>query len=157
MILTHNLTKSFDSFLAVNQVNLHVDAGEVLALLGPNGAGKTTTVRMLTSILRPTSGHATVAGFDIIKDAPKVRSSVGVLTEMHGLYDRMPADDYLDFFGQLYKLEKTTRHKRISELLDRFGLTQDAKRRIGEYSKGMRQKLALARFFDPSPSGASPG
>jgi ABC-2 type transport system ATP-binding protein len=151
MILTHNLTKSFDSFLAVNQVNLHVDAGEVLALLGPNGAGKTTTVRMLTSILRPTSGHATVAGFDIIKDAPKVRSSVGVLTEMHGLYDRMPADDYLDFFGQLYKLEKTTRHKRISELLDRFGLTQDAKRRIGEYSKGMRQKLALARSLIHRP------
>lgn len=145
MIFTQDLTKSFEGFLAVDQVNLHVEAGEVLALLGPNGAGKTTTVRMLTSILRPTSGSATVAGFDVVRDAPQVRSSVGVLTEMHGLYDRMPADEYLDFFGQLYQMSRSLRQNRIWELLERFGLAQDAKRRIGEYSKGMRQKLALAR------------
>lgn len=145
MIETYDLSKSFDDFLAVDRINLMVSAGEVLALLGPNGAGKTTTVRMLTSILRPTLGTARVAGFDVVADAPQVRAHVGVLTEMHGLYDRMPAGAYLDFFGQLYHLDAGSRRKRIQELLDLFGLSGDANRRIGEFSKGMRQKLALAR------------
>ncbi len=145
MIVTKDLTKKFEDFLAVDGVNLSVGAGEVLALLGPNGAGKTTTVRMLTSILRPTSGSAHVAGFDIVKDAQKVRSSVGVLTENHGLYARMPAFEYLDFYGQLYGMDPNHRYQRVEELLARFGLADEQHRRIGEYSKGMRQKLALAR------------
>lgn len=151
MIVTQDLSKSFDDFLAVDGVSLEVAAGEVLALLGPNGAGKTTTVRMLTSILRPTGGWARVAGYDVVQDAAKVRASVGVLTEQHGLYGRMPADDYLDFFGQVYGMDKTTRQKRIHQLLEDFGLLPDRKRRIGEYSKGMRQKLALARALLHSP------
>jgi ABC-2 type transport system ATP-binding protein len=151
MIVTQDLSKSFDNFSAVDGVNLEVAAGEVLALLGPNGAGKTTTVRMLTSILRPTRGWARVAGYDVVQDAAKVRGSVGVLTEQHGLYGRMPADDYLDFFGQVYGMDKTTRQQRIQQLLDDFGLLPDRKRRIGEYSKGMRQKLALARALLHSP------
>jgi ABC-2 type transport system ATP-binding protein len=151
MIVTQDLTKLFDNFLAVDKINLEVGAGEVLALLGPNGAGKTTTVRMLTSVLRPSQGKASVAGYDIVKQASQVRASVGVLTEHHGLYNRMPAVDYLDFFGQVYDLDTQTRKKRTRDLLEQFGLEKDAKRPIGEYSKGMRQKLALARALLHSP------
>lgn len=151
MIITKGLGKRFDEFWAVDAVDLQVDAGEVLALLGPNGAGKTTTVRMLTSVLRPTRGYARVAGFDIVKEARHVRRSVGVLTEQHGLYGRMPAEDYLDFFGRIYGLDEKTRQERIRRLFDDFGLNQDRKRRLGEYSKGMRQKLALARALLHNP------
>ncbi len=152
MIQTEGLTKRFDDFLAVDRVSLNVQPGEVLALLGPNGAGKTTTVRMLTSVLRPTSGRARVAGFDVIEQPAQVRASVGVLTEQHGLYERMPAEDYLDFFGQIYGLDGPTRRKQIRELLALFGLEEQKRRRIGEYSKGMRQKLALARALLHSPA-----
>jgi ABC-2 type transport system ATP-binding protein len=151
MIITQDLTKKFEDFTAVNSVNLSVEAGEVLALLGPNGAGKTTTVRMLTSVLRPTRGWARVAGYDVVAQAEKVRASVGVLTEQHGLYGRMPADDYLDFFGKLYGMQPDLRHARVKELLEEFGLYPERKRKIGEYSKGMRQKLALARALLHNP------
>jgi ABC-2 type transport system ATP-binding protein len=151
MIETHHLSKRFDNFLAVDSVSLRVKAGEVLALLGPNGAGKTTTIRMLTSILRPTQGWASVAGFDVVSQPARVRASVGVLTEQHGLYMRMPADDYLDFFGQIYGLDLAVRRERSQKLLVDFGLFEDRKRRLGEYSKGMRQKLALARALLHEP------
>ena len=104
MIETHELTKQFHDFLAVDEVNLSVDAGQILAILGQNGAGKTTTVRMLTALLNPTRGWARVAGYDVVKNGHDVRSSVGVLTEQHGLYMRMTAIEYLDFFGQVYSL-----------------------------------------------------
>lgn len=151
MIVTTNLSKKFDDFLAVDRINLTIPPGQVLALLGPNGAGKTTTVRMLTSVLRPSAGSAQVAGYDVVLQSAQVRAHVGVLTEMHGLYDRMPADEYLDFFGQLYSLESAQRAQRIKRLLEQFGLQADAHRRIGEYSKGMRQKLALARALLHEP------
>jgi ABC-2 type transport system ATP-binding protein len=151
MIVTHNLSKSFEQFLAVNKVSLQVKAGEVLALLGPNGAGKTTTVRMLTSVLTPSHGWARVAGYDVVTQAAQVRASVGVLTEHHGLYNRMPASEYLDFFGQIYCVEPARRRARIQELLEHFGLYQAQARKIGEYSKGMRQKLALARALLHDP------
>ncbi len=152
MILTNDLSKRFDDFLAVDGITLHVEAGQVLALLGPNGAGKTTTVRMLTSILRPSRGWARIAGYDVVEQAAQVRASVGVLTEQHGLYNRMPAGEYLDFFGQLYHMETGRRQRRIRQLLESFGLLEDSKRRIGEYSKGMRQKLALARALLHEPA-----
>lgn len=151
MIITEGLSKHFNDFVAVDQVDLQVKAGEVLALLGPNGAGKTTTVRMLTSVLKPTSGKAQVAGYDIIEQAPQVRASVGILTEQHGLYGRMPGDEYLDFYGQLYEMAPEFRQKRINSLLTEFGLIEVRKKRIGEYSKGMRQKLALARALLHDP------
>lgn len=151
MIETENLSKRFDNFLAVDGVTLHIEAGEVLALLGPNGAGKTTTVRMLTSVLRPSSGWARVAGFDVVRQAEKVRAVVGVLTEQHGLYERMPADEYLDFFGKLYGMEPGLRRRRANDLLEQFGLDGDRHRKIGEYSKGMRQKLALGRALLHDP------
>ena len=151
MIKTENLTKYFGDFKAVEGVNLEVNAGEVLALLGPNGAGKTTTVRMLTSVLKPTSGRAWIAGFDVTQQPAKVRASVGVLTENHGLYDRMPAAEYLDFFGQVYQLDGKTRREQADRLLEHFGLGEARHRRIGEFSKGMRQKLALARALIHRP------
>jgi len=151
MIEARNLTKHFDDFVAVNAVDLDVKAGEVLALLGPNGAGKTTTIRMLTSVLPPTRGYARVAGFDVVTDAALVRGSVGVLTEHHGLYGRMQAEEYLDFFGQLYGLTKNERYQRSETLLNEFNLWQVRHRRIGEFSKGMRQKLALTRAMLHNP------
>ena len=151
MIVTENLSKQFNDFLAVDSVSINVGAGEVLALLGPNGAGKTTSIRMLTSVLKPTAGRARVAGFDVVHEADQVRASVGVLTENHGLYNRMPAKEYLDFFGQLYFMEQQSRTRRIVELLDQFGLEDTGKQPIGEYSKGMRQKLALARSLLHTP------
>src|SRR5512136_3011295 len=112
MILTQSLGKRFGDFQAVNDVNIKVDAGELLALLGPNGAGKTTTVRMLTSLLVPSSGWARVADYDTVRQANLVRASVGVLTENHGLYNRMPAEEYLDFFGQIYSQSVSIRKER---------------------------------------------
>ena len=151
MILTENLSKRFDHFQAVDSVNLSIQAGEVLALLGPNGAGKTTTIRMLTSVLIPTTGRAIVANFDVVRQPAEVRARVGVLTENHGLYDRMPAGEYLDFFGQIYSLNPQERRQRIQQLMEHFGLANNMRQRIGEFSKGMRQKLSLARALMHNP------
>jgi ABC-2 type transport system ATP-binding protein len=151
MIETHDLTKHFDDFVAVSDVTLQVHPGELLALLGPNGAGKTTTVRMLTSILEPTGGTARVAGYDIVRDASQVRANVGVLTENHGLYLRMDGREYLDFFGELYEIPRNLRRERIEGLAERFGLAGALDQRLGEYSKGMRQKLALVRAMLHDP------
>jgi ABC-2 type transport system ATP-binding protein len=151
MIITEDLGKDYEDICAVDGVNLSVRAGEVLALLGPNGAGKTTTVRLLSSVLQPTRGWARVAGFDVVRQADQVRAAVGVLTEQHGLYMRMPALEYLDFFGQLYGLDLLTRQKRARKLLEDFGLWEHRNRRIGQYSRGMKQKLALARVMLHEP------
>ena len=151
MIIAENLTKQFDDFVAVDEVNLDVKAGEVLVLLGPNGAGKTTTVRMLTSILRPTRGRAIVAGYDVVEHPDKVRASVGVLTEHHGLYNRMNAVEYLMFFASLFNLERKIARERIDEMMHAFGLSSALNKRLGEFSKGMRQKLALVRALLHDP------
>ena len=151
MIRTEELTKKFDDFTAVNRVSLDVPSGQVLALLGPNGAGKTTTVRMLTSILVPTHGRAEVAGFDVVRQPEKVRASVGVLTEHHGLYGRMNAEEYLNFYGALYGLKKDDLSQRMATLLEQFGLADARRKKLGEYSKGMRQKLALVRALIHNP------
>jgi ABC-2 type transport system ATP-binding protein len=152
MIETNDLSKQFHDFMAVDGVNLTVQSGQILALLGQNGAGKTTTVRMLTALLKPSRGYAKVAGYDVASHGHDVRASVGVLTEHHGLYMRMTALEYMDFFGQVYNLDPSLRKKRTDNLLEYFGLTEAAKRRIGEYSKGMRQKLALARAMMHEPN-----
>ena len=151
LIRTERLTKKFGEFVAVRELTLSVDAGEILALLGPNGAGKTTTVRMLGSILKPTSGRATVAGYDVVEDARKVRGVVGLLTEFPGLYHRMKADEYLHFFGELQGLSRAQREARIEELMKRFGMWSAREKRLGEYSKGMRQKIALIRALLHDP------
>lgn len=153
MIETHDLSKQFDKgFWAVDGVSLTVRPGQILALLGQNGAGKTTTVRMLTALLHPTRGWARVDGYDTVADGAKVRAAIGVLTEQHGLYMRMSAVEYLDFFGELYGVVGPAYRAERTRLLEYFGLAEAAHRRIGEYSKGMKQKLALARALIHNPS-----
>jgi len=151
MLEAWELTKDFGSFRAVDHVSLQVEAGSVLALLGPNGAGKTTTVRMLTSILKPTFGWARIAGYDAVTQPEEVRFRVGVLTEQHGLYERMKALEYLDFFARLYHLDDRARRERPRLLMERFGLGDSLDRRLGEFSKGMKQKLALVRAMLHDP------
>jgi ABC-2 type transport system ATP-binding protein len=152
MIETKDLSKQYhNDFWAVDGVTLNVQPGRILALLGQNGAGKTTTVRMLTALLRPTRGCARVAGYDVTNNPKDVRSNVGVLTEQHGLYMRMTGEEYLEFFGNVYGLDPKARKLRADYLLEYFGLIEAAQRRCGEYSKGMKQKLALARALLHDP------
>jgi ABC-2 type transport system ATP-binding protein len=153
MIEANDLSKQFNNdFWAVDGVTLAVQPGQILALLGQNGAGKTTTVRMLTALLSPTRGWARVAGYDVTRKPQAVRANVGVLTEQHGLYMRMTGEEYLDFFGEVYGLDPKARKTRSDYLMDYFGLAQAARRRSGEYSKGMKQKLALARALMHDPA-----
>lgn len=151
MIRAEALCKRFGEFTAVDGIGLEVQAGEILALLGPNGAGKTTTVRMLASILAPTSGRAWIAGHDTVREAVTVRHLVGVLTEMPGLYSRMQAREYLDFFGQLQGMGWESRAERAEHLMEQFGMGDVWPLRLGEYSKGMRQKVALVRCMLHDP------
>ncbi len=152
MIELHNLTKRFNDFTAVSRVSLSVARGEILALLGPNGAGKTTTVRMLAAILQPTEGRATVAGYDVTENPREVRRRIGLLTEHPGLYLRMRGGEYLNFFGRLMNLEADEREDRAKRLLERFDMPDAWDIRMGAYSKGMRQKMALARAMLHNPS-----
>jgi len=153
MIETTDLSKQFNNdFWAVDGLTINIQPGKILALLGQNGAGKTTTVRMLTALLRPTRGCARVAGYDVTKHPRDVRSNVGVLTEQHGLYMRMTGEEYLEFFGKVYGLDPAARKSRSDHLLQYFGIAESARRRCGEYSKGMKQKLALARALMHDPS-----
>lgn len=152
MIETTGLTKQFDDFVAVSDLNLTVREGELLALLGPNGAGKTTTVRMLSAVLRPTSGGALVNGYDVVREPEAVRRSIGMLTEQPGLYLRMSGLEYLTFYGRLYGLDDATSRQRILELFARFAMEGMAERRLGVYSKGMRQKVGLIRAMLHDPA-----
>jgi ABC-2 type transport system ATP-binding protein len=151
LIETRNLTKQFGDFVAVEDVSLRIGAGEIMGLLGPNGAGKTTTIRMLASILQPTQGWVRVAGLDTTQDAASVRRRIGLLTEHHGLYTRMKSQDYLAYFGQIYGLDPEYTAQRATKLLDRFGLSEALNQRLGQYSKGMRQKLAMVRALLHNP------
>ena len=151
MIEAVGLGKDFGSVTAVRDVTLTIAEGEVVVLLGPNGAGKTTTVRMLAAILRPTRGRAVVAGYDVAEDAVEVRRRVGLLTEFPGLYERMSVLDYLAFFGGLHGLSPASCRARGEELLHRFGLWESRRMRLGEFSKGMRQKVALVRALLHDP------
>ena len=152
MIIAENLGKSFDNFTAVRDLDLHVGAGELLALLGPNGAGKTTTVRMLSSILRPTTGKAAVNGYDVVREAAQVRRSIGMLTEQPGLYLRMTGIEYLLFYGRLYGMSDDAIRERGYALFNRFDMADAHERRLGQYSKGMRQKVGLIRAMLHKPA-----
>lgn len=151
MIELEHLTKRFDAILAVDQISLTVPAGEILALVGPNGAGKTTTVRMLSAILKPTAGKARVVGYDTVTQASDVRRNVGLLTESPGLYMRMSGREYLDFFGEIRGLSVSKRGERIHDLADWFHMSESLDRRLGEYSRGMKQKIALVRALLHEP------
>ncbi len=152
--------------VAVKDVSFEVDYGELFGLVGPNGAGKTTTIKMLTTMLIPTSGVAKVLGYDVKKDVTKVRQNIGiVLGGERGLYTRVSAIDNLRYFADLYGVPPSVRDKRIKELLQFMGLWDRAKDRVETYSKGMKQRLHLARglindpqliFLDEPTTGLDP-
>jgi len=165
VIEAHGLTRHFGAFVAVDSLSLRVPDGAILALLGPNGAGKTTTVRMLAGLLGPSAGEATVAGCDVRRDPAGVRARVGLVTDAPGLYEQMTVPAYLDFFGALYGLDPTTRARRAAELIAFFDLGAQRRERMVGFSKGMKQKVALARallhepaalFLDEPTSGLDP-
>ncbi len=151
MIEAIHLGKQFGDFVAVRDLNLVVQPGELVALLGPNGAGKTTTVRMLAAILPPGHGQARICGYDVVRDAQRVRRMVGLLTEYPGLYGRMAALEYLAFFGALLGLDAVVCRQRSEMLLRQFGLWEVRDRQLESFSKGMRQKMALIRAMIHDP------
>jgi ABC-2 type transport system ATP-binding protein len=152
MIRTTGLGRRFGTAWAIRGMDLEVRRGEVLGLLGPNGAGKTTTVRMLTALIEPTEGSASIDGFDVRTAPEAVRSRVGILTETPGLYDQLSATENLDFFGRLYGLDAPTRAERIERYLRLFSLWERRDDAAGTFSKGMKQKLAIARALLHDPS-----
>jgi ABC-2 type transport system ATP-binding protein len=149
MIVTENLTRRFGNILAVDNLTLTVEAGEVFGFLGPNGAGKTTTIRVLTALISPTSGKASVAGCEIGQEDGHIRRRVGILTESPGLYDRLSAERNLAFFAQLYEVEDVA--GQVERYLRMLGLWDRRAERAGTLSRGMRQKLAIARALLHEP------
>lgn len=148
MIEVKNLTKKFKGKTVLNSVNLQVKEGEIFGYLGPNGAGKTTTIRLILGLLRPTSGEALVWGKPL-GDHAELRKQVGVVLETDGLYERLSARDNLEYFAQLYSV--ADRGNKIERLLKFVGLYERKDEKLGNYSKGMRRKLALARAIVSSP------
>ena len=153
MIETENLTKKFGDLIAVDSVTLRVEEGEVLGFLGPNGAGKTTTVRMLCCLISKTSGTARIAGYEVGNEADslKIRKLIGLVPDNVGLYDSLSAYDNLDFYGKLYDCTETQRKENIHRLLTMLGLWEKKDVAAGTFSKGMKQKLAIARSLIHDP------
>src|SRR5258708_26032528 len=167
MIHTQGLTKTFGeaehALTAVDHISLDVAEGEVFGFLGPNGAGKPTTVRMLTSLIAPTSGQATINGLQVGRDDQAIRQTVGLLTETPGMYDRLSAEKNLTIFARLYSVPDPAAS--VAKYLKMLGLWERRQDEAGSFSKGMRQKLALARpllhepkvlFLDEPTSGLDP-
>lgn len=156
MIEIENLTKSFrqkwfKKLTAVNDVTFRVNDGEVVGLLGPNGAGKTTMMRLLATVLQPTHGTARVGGFDVRMQAGRVRGVVGILPETWGLYERFTPREHLRMFGVFYGMKGHALEKRIDELIELLGMHEYADRQCNRFSKGMSQKVALARTLIHDP------
>lgn len=170
MIKTQGLTKVFKigkkgetELVAVDDLSLEVESGEVFGFLGPNGAGKTTTVRMLTGLIRPSSGSAQVAGFELGEDDTNIRRNVGILTESPGMYERLTAEKNLTIFANLYDVPDI--EKSVNKYLSMLDLWERRHDAVGSFSKGMRQKLAVARalihepqilFLDEPTTGLDP-
>ncbi len=165
MIEAKGLAKRFGRREALKSISFEVEEGEIYGLLGRNGAGKTTTVRILSCLLEPTAGAARVAGYDVLSEAPEVRARIGILTEVPGLYERLSDWEYLDFFGEMYELPAAVRHARAEELLRLVDLWESRSERLRGFSKGMKQKVAIARallhrppvvFFDEPTAALDP-
>jgi ABC-2 type transport system ATP-binding protein len=147
-----NLTRDFGPVRAVDGLSLEVPSGVVFGFLGPNGAGKTTTIRLLLGLLEPTDGRAEVLGFDTRTQADEVRTRTGALLEHSGIYEQLSAEDNLEFYGRVWRLPLAERRARIKELLIHMEVWERRKEPAGKWSRGMRQKLALARSLLHRPS-----
>jgi ABC-2 type transport system ATP-binding protein len=165
MIETSGLTKKYDEKAVVNNLNMKVEAGEIFGFLGPNGAGKTTTMKMLLGLVHPSSGGGKVAGFDIIKQVLDVRKSCGVLPDPAGFYDNLSARQNLRFYGSLYNLGGDDLKMKVEATLDLVGLKDAKDKKIGKFSKGMRQRFGVAQaivhdpqvlMFDEPTAGIDP-
>jgi ABC-2 type transport system ATP-binding protein len=150
--MTEGLTREFGSLRAVDGLSLEVPAGTIFGFLGPNGAGKTTTIRMLLGLLEPTAGRAEVLGFDVARHADEVRARTGALLEHAGLYGHLTAEENLEFYGRASRVSPADRRDRIRELLTQMGLYERRGERTHTWSRGMRQRLALARVLLHRPS-----
>ena len=151
-IRTSDLTKEFRAVRAVDGLDLEVPRGIVFGFLGPNGAGKTTTIRLLLGLLEPTAGRADVLGFDTRAQAGEIRERAGALLEHDGLYERLSAEDNLEFCARIWRMPPRARHERIKEVLSHFGLWERRRERAGAWSRGMKRKLAVARAVLHQPS-----
>ena len=144
MIRTEQLSRSYGSKQALIELDLRVEPGEILGFLGPNGAGKSTTVRILTGLIRPSSGRAVVAGFDVVEQPLEVKRRIGYVPEAAALYDALTASEYLELIACLHHMDAKTATTRRGELLELFGLGDVRDQRLTEFSKGMRQKVVIA-------------
>lgn len=144
-IEVENLTKEFNGFVAVDHISFSIKSGEVFGLLGPNGAGKTTTMSMLSTMLKPTAGRASVNGFDILKKEDDVRKSIGIVFQDQSLDEELTAYENMDFHGRLYRIPKELRENRIKELLKLVELEEKKDNLVKTYSGGMRRRLEIAR------------
>jgi ABC-2 type transport system ATP-binding protein len=144
-IEVHDLSFDYGKLRAVDHVSFSVERGDIFGFLGPNGAGKTTTIHLLLGLLEPTGGRAEVMELDTRTHGGEVRAQTGALLEHTGLYDQMSAEDNLEFYGRIYRLPPSERQARVQELLSNIGLWERRKDRVDGWSKGMKQKLALAR------------
>lgn len=151
VITAEGLGRKFGDRWAVRDLNVNIEPGEVFGLLGPNGAGKTTTMRMLSSLIAPSVGRATVCGFDIAARPDDVRRRVGILTEPAGLYDNLSAQRNLEFFAKMYDIDSRRANQQIERYLKLFGLWERRKDPAGQFSRGMKQKLSLARALLHEP------
>jgi len=151
MIETRELTRLFDDTVAVDRLTMRVDRGEILGFLGPNGAGKSTTVKMLTGMIRPTSGSASIAGLDIVTRALDVKRRIGYVPESGAMYESLTAAEHLELIGCLYHLDPGTARSRTAEVLEMFGLEQVQHQRLSQFSKGMKQKILIASALIPNP------
>ncbi|HKE86510.1 MAG TPA: ABC transporter ATP-binding protein [Vicinamibacterales bacterium] len=143
-IETEQLSREYGPKLALSDLNLRVEPGDILGFLGPNGAGKSTTVKILTGMIRPTRGHARIAGFDVVEHPLEVKRRIGYVPETAALYDGLTPSEYLELIACLHHLDPKTASTRSGELLELFGLDVEKHQRMREFSKGMRQKVLIA-------------
>jgi ABC-2 type transport system ATP-binding protein len=144
VVQTSGLTKKFGSLVAVDHMDLSVNAGEIFGFLGPNGAGKTTTVRILCGLMMPTSGTATVVGHDVVTEPEEVKQRIGYMPQAYGLYDDLTVDENLEFFGSVFRVPRDERRKRADEILQLVRLEEFRKHYAGQLSGGMKRRLSLA-------------
>jgi ABC-2 type transport system ATP-binding protein len=151
VIETHELTKRFGDFTALDKLTISVNSGQILGFIGPNGAGKTTAIRILVGLLRPTTGTARIAGADCVADAHKIKRLVGYMPDTFGSYDNMRVTEYLDFFGAAFGIRRRNRIRRVEEVLETTNATWMKDRFVESLSHGMKQRIGIARTLLHDP------